>query len=108
MKQQRVYSPAQWQVVCSMHHACAELVVRILHMILTQVTQSLGVPRAYIRMLCELEDFLSKTLAGNEGCAVAASAAAGLCASCRLMLQPAREHECININSQSQHASVSA
>jgi hypothetical protein len=30
-----------------------------------QVTQSMGVPRAYIRMLCELEDFLGKTLAGN-------------------------------------------
>ncbi len=29
-----------------------------------QVTQSLGVPRAYVRMLCELEDFLNKTLAG--------------------------------------------
>lgn len=29
-----------------------------------QVTQSLGVPRAYARMLCELEDFLNKTLAG--------------------------------------------
>lgn len=28
------------------------------------MTQSLGVPRVYVRMLCELEDFLSKTLAG--------------------------------------------
>ncbi|KAI7845552.1 hypothetical protein COHA_000843 [Chlorella ohadii] len=28
-----------------------------------KVTQSLGVPRAYVRMLCELEDFLNKTLA---------------------------------------------
>ena len=32
----------------------------------TQVTQSLGVPRAYVRMLCELEDFLAKTLAGGR------------------------------------------
>ena len=29
-----------------------------------KVTQSLGVPRAYVRMMCELEDFLAKTLAG--------------------------------------------
>ena len=29
-----------------------------------KATQSLGVPRAYVRMLCELEDFLNKTLAG--------------------------------------------
>ena len=28
------------------------------------MTQSLGTPRAYVRMLCELEDFLNKTLAG--------------------------------------------
>ncbi|KAL4433586.1 hypothetical protein ABPG75_000027 [Micractinium tetrahymenae] len=28
-----------------------------------KVTQSLGVPRAYVRMMCELEDFLNKTLA---------------------------------------------
>ncbi|PSC74602.1 Eukaryotic translation initiation factor 3 subunit C [Micractinium conductrix] len=28
-----------------------------------KLTQSLGVPRAYIRMMCELEDFLNKTLA---------------------------------------------
>ena len=31
------------------------------------MTQSLGVPRAYVRMLCELEDFLNKTLAGAAG-----------------------------------------
>jgi hypothetical protein len=31
------------------------------------VTQSLGVPRAYVRMLVELEDFLNKTLAGAQG-----------------------------------------
>ncbi|KAL4439663.1 hypothetical protein ABPG75_002664 [Micractinium tetrahymenae] len=30
-----------------------------------QVTQTLGVPRAYVRMMCELEDFLNKTLAGE-------------------------------------------
>lgn len=29
-----------------------------------QVTQSLGVPRAYVRMMCELEEFMNKTLAG--------------------------------------------
>lgn len=29
-----------------------------------KVTQSLGVPRAYVRMMCELEDFMAKTLAG--------------------------------------------
>ena len=29
-----------------------------------KATQSLGVPRAYVRMLCELEDFLNNTLAG--------------------------------------------
>ena len=29
-----------------------------------KVTQSLGVPRAYVRLLVELEDFLNKTLAG--------------------------------------------
>lgn len=33
--------------------------------VLFQVTQSLGVPRAYVRMMCELEDFLNKTLAGE-------------------------------------------
>ena len=59
-----------------------------------QVTQSLGVPRAYVRMLCELEDFMAKTLAGalgggppphrcacgdNSRCAVRLSFAARIC-----------------------------
>ena len=37
------------------------------HRLPVQVTQSLGVPRAYVRMLCELEDFMAKTLAGALG-----------------------------------------
>ena len=32
-----------------------------------QVTESLGVPRVYIKLLVELEDFLNKSLADKVG-----------------------------------------
>jgi hypothetical protein len=31
-----------------------------------KVTQALGVPRVYVKLLVELEDFLNKTLAGES------------------------------------------
>lgn len=37
----------------------------VLYACCAQVTQSLGTPRAYVKLLVELEDFLNKTLAGE-------------------------------------------
>ena len=49
----------------------ADLTVTIInvHLQLAQVTESLGVPRVYIKLLVELEDFLNKSLADKVGCA---------------------------------------